>query len=590
VVSDHPAVRIGFPEVRLGIIPGFGGTQRLPRLVGLLAAADLILESRRLDVRAARRAGLVDRVVPGAYLVRETASLLRKAMGDRPAAVAAVRRRRPLLERSVERIEPLRRMALSRVRRKLSERIDASRYPAPFRALEALGAAFSLPRAQGLDLEARLIGELVPGATSRNLIRLLHGRNALRREAPGVRVLPRAVRKLGIVGAGAMGGGIARVAAVREIPVRLADVDGEALLGALRSAHAYLDKRVLSGRLTPRERSWFMGYISTTTDLSGMRQVDLAIETVEERLADKRRVVEELERRLGDRAVVATNTSSLTVAAIAAAARRPERVVGLHFFNPVDRMPLVEITAGPRSSPEALATVRNLAMRLGKAPVTVADRPGFLLSRILMFYLAEAIRLLSEGVRIEVLDGAMKAFGFPSGPFALLDRLGLEMVRLMAENLDVEFQGRFERTVRALSTLVSAGRRGRRDGGGFYLYRDGRPTIPDRETYNLLEVGELREIPPETLQERLVLAMINEAARCLEEEVVREAMEVDLAMVLGSGFPAFRGGLLRHADTLGIPVVVDRLDRLADALGERYRPAELLNGMVRARRGFHRDD
>jgi 3-hydroxyacyl-CoA dehydrogenase/enoyl-CoA hydratase/3-hydroxybutyryl-CoA epimerase len=262
----------------------------------------------------------------------------------------------------------------------------------------------------------------------------------------------------------------------------------------------------------------------------------------------------------------------------------------MHFFNPVQRMPLVEVIAGRRSSPEAVATVQELAVRLGKVPVIVKDGPGFLVNRILTLYLNEAMRLWGDGVSIESLDRAMKAFGMPMGPFELLDEVGLDTAAHVAEVLKAGLGKRVGGETSLLDPLVADGRLGKKNGRGFYRYRDGRRLAPDAEATRRLVPSTPRELPAETVQERLVLAMVNEAAWCLEDAVVREPRDVDLAMVLGTGFPPFRGGLLRHADAVGIPIVVDRLSRLADAHGERYRPAAVLGSMVRAQRRFHTED
>jgi len=587
VASDDPAVRIGMPETRLGIIPSFGGTQRLPRLVGMRAAIDMIAMARRLNARQALAIGLVDMVAPAPYLERESLELLNRAAEDPRGTLSAYRRGRNSGARLLERIGPFRKLLMTRYRRSLSQVVDPSRYPASFRALDAVEAAFSMPESQGFDLEARMAGELVPSITARNLIWLFRTRNAVRRGAPGVRALPRSIGKVGVLGAGVIGGGISLLLADREIPVRLTDVNGEAVRSALRTAHRALEKKAGASRVARRQVPWKIGYISTASDFSGMTQADLVIEAVDEDLELKRKVLAAVEARLGERAVYATTTSCLTVEKIAAAAERPERVVGLHFFSPVDRMQLVEVVTGPGSSPEAVATARDLALRLGKTPVSIKDSPGFLVGRILMFYLAESLRLLAEGVRIEAVDGAMRGFGLPTGPFALIDRLGIDKVQRMAEILAGEFEDRFDESAIALATMASAGRHGLRKGSGFYRYRDGRSSIPDREAYNLLGARQLRDIPLETVQERLVLTMVNEAAACLKDEVVRGPAEIDLAMVLGLGFPAFRGGLMRHADTVGIPIVVDRLDRLADSHGERHRPAGLLGDMVRSLQRFY---
>jgi len=589
VASDGPAVEIGLPEVQLGIVPGFGGTQRLPRLVGLRAALDLILSGRRLDGRRALGLGLVDRVVPEAYLEREAVALLRE-IADRKGKLPFRRKGRPLPDRLLEVLTPARRLLLAQARKRTAERVSPEAYPAPFRALEAIEAAFSMPLAQGLDLEARIVGELLTTRTAANLLWIFRSQSALKKDPAGIEAPPRRVRRVAVVGAGIMGGGIAQLVADRDLPVRLKDIRQEALLAALRTARSLWDERVRRGRLSPREARQKMAFIAPTLDDTGFSRVDLVLEAVVEDLEVKQKVLAAVEQRVGERAVFATNTSSIPISEIAARAVRPERVVGLHFFNPVHRMPLVEVIAGQRSSPEAVATVRAFALELGKTPVLVRDSPGFLVNRILTVYLNEAMRLLAEGVPIEAVDEAMTSFGMPIGPLALLDQVGLDTALHVGGVLEAAFGKRIGGGSPALSALVSAGRLGAKNGLGFYRYREGRRAGPDRKVYGLLKVRPGRPLPAETLQERMVLAMINEAAVCLEDGVVRGPRDVDLAMVLGTGFPPFRGGPLRYADALGVAVVVERLARLADAHGDRFRPAELLREMVRDDRAFYAEE
>ena len=588
--ADDDTVRIGLPEVQIGIIPGFGGTQRLPRLVGLPTALEMILSGKTLDARRAKKVGLVDQVVPAAYLERETLALLATAIErGESAALAGLRRRKTLVERAMEQVGPLRRLVLDRAQRATEKRVRARDYPAPFRALEAIEAAFTKPLQEGLDLEARIEGELIPTQTSKNLIWLFRSQAALKSDAGGVQAGPRRVDRLAVLGAGVMGGGIAQLAADCGVPVRLRDLRYEAILDALRTANGVWERKRKRGRLSERELRNKMAFIAPTLDDSGLVHVDLVIEAVVENLEVKRKVLAEAESRLDARAVFGSNTSSIPIAEIAAKALHPERVVGLHFFNPVHRMPLVEVIAGPRSSPEAVATARTFALRLGKVPVIVADAPGFLVNRILTLYLMEGMKLLSEGVRIEPIDGAMEAFGMPMGPFALLDQVGLDTARHVGDVLQQAFGERLGGGGSMLEALVANGRLGQKSGKGFYRYRDGKRTSPDPEALKLVDTPAPRELPAETLQERMVLAMVNEACICLEAQVARSPRDVDLAMVMGTGFPPFRGGLLRHADAVGIPIVADRLARLADAQGERFRPAPLLQRMVREQRRFYGD-
>jgi len=585
--ADDGALRIGLPEVQLGIIPGFGGTQRLPHRVGLPAALEMILTGRSLNARRARRIGLVDLLAPTEYLERESVALIERAIEDGVNAVAGSLRRGRWMARLLERVGPFRRYVLGQARKRVAVKANPANYPAPFRAIEALEAAYTRPLPEGLDCEARIAGELIPSRTAKNLMWLFKTQTALKGSRKGKTAVPRKVRRIAVVGAGIMGGGIAQLAADKRISVRLKDLQYDAILDALRTADGIWKHRVKRRRMTRGEQWRRMSYIAPTTDDSGLAQVDLVIEAVVENLEVKQKVLAEVEQRIEERAVFASNTSSLPISEIAARALRPERVVGMHFFNPVHRMPLVEVIAGKKSSPEAVATVRDLAIKLGKVPVVVKDGPGFLVNRILTFYLNEAARLLADGLKIETIDEAMIGFGMPMGPLALLDQVGLDTAKHVGDVLAAALGKRAEGNAALLSTVINSGRLGAKNGRGFYRYRDGKRGVPDGETYRLIGSPTPRDLPPETLQERMVLAMINEAAICLDEGVVREPRDVDIAMVMGTGFPPFRGGLLRYADSVGIPIVADRLSRLAEAQGEQFRPADLLGTMVREQRRFY---
>jgi len=588
IAADDPSVGIGLPEVKLGIIPGFGGTQRLPRLIGLTSALDLILTGRTLGARKAKNLGLIDRVVPMAYLEQEAVQLIEQAVADGIGAVASrLRGRRSLVRIAVDHIGPLRRFVLGQSRKRTAGKVKPQEYPAPFKAIEALEVSMTQPLNAGLDFEARIVGELIPSSTAKNLIWLFRSQTAMKAREADIEAAPRKVRRIAVLGAGIMGGGIAQLAANNDILVRLKDLNHDAILSALRTANGIWQYKLKRRKITPRELSRKMAFISSTLDDTGMKHVDLVVEAVVEDLQVKQQVLASLEQRMSDRAVFASNTSSIPISDIAARAMHPERVVGLHFFNPVHRMPLVEVIAGRHSSPEAIATVRALAIRMGKTPVVVKDGPGFLVNRILTFYMNEAVRLLSEGVRIEAVDRSMTAFGMPMGPFELLDQVGLDTAQHVGEVLADAMGERATGPGSLLETLVSAGRLGKKNERGFYRYRNGRRSTPDEDVYNLIGSPAPRDLPPETLQERMVLTMINEAAICLQEDVVREPRDVDMAMVMGTGFPPFRGGLLRHADSVGIPIVADRLSRLADAQGARFSPADAMQLMVREQRRFY---
>jgi 3-hydroxyacyl-CoA dehydrogenase/enoyl-CoA hydratase/3-hydroxybutyryl-CoA epimerase len=577
IASDDPATRIGLPEVRLGIVPGFGGTQRLPRLVGLRAALDLILTGRELRASKALRIGLVDAVVPPENLI----DIARSWISGPPPR----KRKDPgWVEGILRRMPQARRLLIGIAERKLRKTLKGD-YPAPYRALRILQATYGERLQDGLPIEARALGELAVTPTARNLMALFDLSARARRD-PGVPagVEPRPVRRAAVVGAGIMGAGIAMALSGRGTPVRLRDVKLEPIQRGLREAHRILSRQVKRRRRTRREAEAQQARVQPTLSWNGFRGVDLVIEAVFEDLELKRRVLREIEAAVEPDCLIATNTSSLPIGQIGQVADHPGRFLGLHFFNPVHRMPLVEIVVASDTEPWAIATAAEIVKDIRKIPVVVQDRPGFLVNRLLMAYLGEAIHLLEEGADPSVVDPALESFGMPMGPFRLLDQVGLDVASRVADILNQAY-GRGGSAVELLQRFAAADRLGVKNNRGFYTYKQGKAS-PDSGTRALIRPqGRIRPGADE-IRMRTLLPMVNEAARCLAEGVARRPGDVDLAMILGTGFPPFRGGLLRWADTVGIRDLVSRLEVMASRYGERMAPAELLREMSRRDTGF----
>jgi 3-hydroxyacyl-CoA dehydrogenase/enoyl-CoA hydratase/3-hydroxybutyryl-CoA epimerase len=371
------------------------------------------------------------------------------------------------------------------------------------------------------------------------------------------------------------------------------DVRHEAIAGGLQHARALFDDAVGRRKLSRREADQAMELISGGIEYHGVGDADLVIEAVVEKMEVKRTVLREVEQRARPDCVLATNTSSLSVDGMAEALERPHQLVGMHFFNPVHRMPLVEVVRGARSSDEAVATVYRLALDLGKVPVVTADGPGFVVNRVLGPYLNEAGWLLADGATIEQIDRAAKAFGMPMGPVRLLDEVGLDVARHAASTLYNAFGERMlpAPALQALASAASGGapRLGKKNGRGFYRYENGRDTGVDESVYadlGLQPAGRDRPDDDE-IRMRLVLAMVNEAARTLADRVVQRAGELDLAMIMGTGFPPFTGGLLRFADTMGLEAMAAYLEDLTRRAGARFEPAPLLRELVAKHRTFY---
>lgn len=588
IASEEPHTQIGLPEILLGIFPAFGGTTRLPRLVGVSTALDLILTGRALDARRAERAGLIARAVPAAWLL-EKAHLRLTELRARPAAS---RRDRYHPRTTMTRLldgNPLGRALVFNRARSMTRARTGGHYPAPVAAIGVMEHGFGQPLETGFRLEARWVSDLVTGPVCKNLIRIFQ-LSERAKKGPVVAdasVVPRPVKSLALFGAGVMGGGVAELASRNAIEVRMRDVNPASLTRALQTVKSIVDERSRKrgGRNAARDRDAQLARILPTLELSGVGRADFALEAVVEDLDVKRRVFGELEVRLEQDAVLATNTSSLSVDKLAEGMKHPERFCGFHFFNPVHRMPLVEVVRGRQTSDASLVTAVGLARRLGKTPVVVADSPGFVVNRILMPYLREALHLLEEGFPVQAIDGSMRRFGMPMGPFEVIDEVGIDVAAKVAGVLGNAFPGRMS-PAPALAKLLEAKRLGKKTGLGFYRHQ-GRSRTPDPQVRELLGLTRVRSAPnPELLSDRMVLAMINESARCLEEKVVEDAGMIDLAMIFGAGFPPFRGGPLRHADGLGLARVESRLTALRAEKGERFAPAALLSRLATAGQTF----
>jgi len=577
IASDDPKTSLGLPEVLLGILPGAGGTQRLPRLVGLRGALDMILTGRTLRASKARKLGLVDEVVPlPALLTAARSAGLRLADGTliprRPGIGLRERALRPLIER--------------KARASVLEK-GGGHYPAPEKALESVmrGTALSLP--EGLALEARLFGELSVSSVSRALVSIFFATQEIKRDT-GVPegTQAREVAKLGVLGAGLMGAGIAGAAVEAGVRVRLKDTTSDSLGRGLRHVHDVLEGRRRRGSLSGREVTQRMDRLSATTEFSGLRRADLVIEAVFEDLALKRAVLAEAEAATHDDCVFASNTSSLPIRDIGRNARRKARVLGMHFFSPVHKMPLLEVIVTKETDAWATATAVAFGRRLGKHVIVVCDGPGFYTTRALSPYLNEAARLVEEGARIEDVDHAMTAFGFPVGPIALIDEVGIDVGAKVSKILHLALGARMAPPV-SMARVVEDGRQGRKNGRGFYVY-GAKQRQPDESVYALIAGGiERRPFEPREIQDRLCFAFLNEAALCLQDGILRSPRDGDVGAIFGLGFPPFLGGPFRYLDQLGARFAVEMLETLAERHGERFQPAALLLDKTKSGKSFY---
>ena len=595
IATDDRRTQLGQPEVQLGLIPGAGGTQRLPHLIGIAQALDLILAGKSVRAGKAKKLNLVDEVVPKSILLELARRRARElASGELRIERGKVELKLPRLLRSevLQQIaledNPVGRKILFQQARKALLAKTHGHYPAPERALEAIRLGVERGPEEGYRAEANFFGELVMSDVSRRLVEIFFATQALKKDTgvddPSVK--PRKVEKVAMLGAGLMGAGIAYVTAEAGIPVRLKDKDDAALGRGLKQIASLLDERVKRKRLTWREREDTLALITGTTDYSGMRTADVVIEAVFEDLKVKQAVVRDVQREAPN-AILASNTSSIPIGLIAEAAAQPDKVVGMHFFSPVQKMPLLEVIRGRSTGAQTVAAVVALGKKIGKTVIVVNDGPGFYTSRILAPYVNEAAFLFNDGAAVEDIDRALVEFGFPVGPMQLLDEVGIDVGAKVAHILHEAFGARLAPPA-GFEKLVEDKRLGRKAKKGFYLYGDSRKKEVDRSVYDLTPHGQKRTSPtPGEIADRCVLQMVNEAAHCLGEGILRSPRDGDVGAVFGLGWPPFRGGPFRYADSQGAAQVVERLRRYQDKYGARFAPAPKLLELAGSGGRFH---
>lgn len=586
IATDHPKTVLALPEVQLGLIPGAGGTQRLPRRVGLRQALDMILQGKNVRARKALQIGLIDELVHPSILLDVAIDRAAK-LGEAKIARERGRAVHGMSDLVLE-DNALGRSVVFRKAREATRKATKGNYPAPLAAIDAIEQSYMGDRAKGFATEARLFGEMAVTDVSRQLIFLFFATSALKKDT-GVddrSVTPIAVEKIGILGAGFMGAGIAAIAVMQGTVVRLKDAQHERVGHGLSEVNGILRDQLKRKRITRHQLDDQLTLVGGTIDYSGFKDASLVIEAVFEDLKVKQSVLAEAEAA-APRAIFASNTSTIPIERIAAKAKHPERVLGMHFFSPVVKMPLLEVIRAKATGDEALATVVAYGKKLGKTVIVVQDAPGFYANRILAPYVNEAGLLLDEGVAVDAIDKALVEFGFPVGPLTLIDEVGLDIAGKSSAVMIGAFGDRMI-PARSLAKVIEAGRTGRKGGKGFYRYEQGKKKGVDETVYPLFSsTGQRMLIGARDIVERCVFAMLNEAARCLEEGIVSSPRDGDVGAVFGIGFPPFRGGPFRYLDTLGIPTVIRALEVLDGRFSPRFRPAHILREMAASGAHFY---
>ncbi|MBA3581634.1 MAG: fatty acid oxidation complex subunit alpha FadJ [Gammaproteobacteria bacterium] len=582
VASDDAKTALGLPEVQLGLLPGTGGTQRLPRLIGLIKSLDLMLTGRQVRALEAKRLGLVDAVVPQPVLVE--AAMRRVEVLLKPAADKA---KMQWFSVKAWRDYILQDTRWGRGKVFAAARLDVKKktrgnYPAPPKIIDCVEYGYRHGLTKGLVHEAQRFGELTVTSEAKQLINIHFAQTALKKEtyAPeGVKAV--AITQVGVLGGGLMGGGIGTVSLDKaDAEVRLKDINDDGIRRTLVHVHEHFNVKVSKRAMTATDAARQLRRLTATTDYSGFKRVQLVIEAVFEDLALKQQMVRDIEALGNPDIIMATNTSSIPIRDIASVAKRPEQVIGMHYFSPVEKMPLLEIIKHEKTADWVVASCVAFGKRQGKTPIVVQDVPGFYVNRILFPYINESVYLALEGVPIDVIDRAIVQWGMPVGPFKLLDEVGIDVGAKIQKILENAYGERMQGST-AVDKLLADGRKGRKNKKGVYDYSAAsRGKQIDASVYTLLGITPTatssKSMSNADIVERCMLPLLNEAAICLEEGVISSARDGDIATVFGIGFPPFRGGPFRELESRGLAKVVERLKSFEAQYGVRFTPSKEL--------------
>jgi 3-hydroxyacyl-CoA dehydrogenase/enoyl-CoA hydratase/3-hydroxybutyryl-CoA epimerase len=572
IATDARATQIGLPETQLGILPAWGGSTRLPRLIGVPGALDIILGGKKLPAKAALKRGMIDDIAP-----RETL---------REAALKWLAHPTPAKHRwhAVDLVTAA--IAGPIARKRMMEK-SRSHYPALPKALEVVTLGAKETIESSLQREREAVLELASTPECRNLIRAYHlQERAKKLSVPGA-AISAPITRVAVIGAGLMGASIAQWLSARGLRVLMRDIDPERVADGMRRVSGLYRDAVKRRLLSAQEARDGLDRISPVTGETPLESIDLIIEAAVEKMDLKKRIFARLDETAPSRTLLATNTSALSITDLAAATRHPERVVGIHFFNPVHRMPLVEVITGEATTLDVAAAALRFVQAIGKMPVLVRDSAGFLVNRILLPYMVEAGDLFAKGGAVEEIDAAMLDFGMPMGPLRLIDEVGLDVAQDVAATLAAAFPGHMHLPA-VLDRMLAASLLGKKSGRGFYIHSKGK-SVPNLDALKYRDATPGPALDRATMQRHMVLLMVNEAARCIAEKVVAAPADVDFGMIMGAGFAPFRGGPLRYADSLGAASIAAALREEAERSGPHFTPCDLLQEMSENNRRFYDD-
>ncbi|MEQ8579379.1 MAG: fatty acid oxidation complex subunit alpha FadJ [Balneola sp.] len=581
IASGHSKTIMALPEVKLGILPGTGGTQRLPRLIGIQKSLNYMLTGKNIFARQAYKMGLVDELVHKDALEEAAIKAVHKVSSGKFERTD----KRTSMEKMIEGNGLGRKIVFSQALKQTLAQTKGN-YPAPEKILDAVEYGYKHGKEKGLLNEAKLFGELGATHESRALVNLFFAMNNAKKNPQKDLVKP--VNKVGVLGAGLMGSGIADVSINKgKYSVLLKDRDLESASKGEQGIWEDLNKKSKKRIITKFERDEIASRVTGVDSYAGFVGVNLVIEAVFEDLNLKHKIIKEVEETTSDDTIFASNTSSLPISEIAKASSHPENVIGMHYFSPVQKMPLLEIITTEQTADWVTATAYEVGVKQGKTVIVVNDGPGFYTTRILAPFMNEALLLLDEGASIEFLDKAMKQFGYPVGPMALLDEVGFDVGAHVGETMKPMFDKRGARSSEKAQELVDAGYLGRKNKKGMYSYSEGKKKEVNTGIYKYFGGTNRTNPDMETAQLRMALTMINEAAYCLEEGILKSATDGDLGAILGLGFPPFLGGPFRYIDHLGADTIAKKLNGFAEDFGPRFKPASILMDKAKDGKKFH---